>query len=107
MKGYAAHMNRGTTPTITFSTPLKAEDVAALSVVFTDKTGAVLIQKTLPDVTVCDYAIIFTLSQTETLGLPDGGITEAQIRIRDTGGIAYASNIVSVDSGRILKTGVI
>ncbi len=99
-------MNKGTTPTITFSTPLKAEDVAAVSVVFAEG-DAVLIQKEINDVMLKDYAISFTLTQTETLGLPDNKALEAQLRIKDRNLTVYVSNIVAVDIGRILKAEII
>lgn len=101
------YMYRGSTPTIRFTTPLKANEVATLSVVFTDESGAILSQKTQSDATIGDYEISFTLSQTETLGFPDGGTVETQLRIKDTSGVAYVSNIVKIDTGRVLKTGVI
>lgn len=100
-------MNKGSTPKIRFSTPLPAGEVVSLSVVFANDEGSILIEKDETDVTVGDYEISFTLSQIETLGLPDTGAVEAQIRIRDTSGTAYVSNIVRVDVGRVLKEGLL
>lgn len=96
-------MNRGSTPTLTFSTPLKASQVAAVSVVFTKETGALLSQKTMGEVHVTDFAVSFSMSQTETMGFPDGGHVETQIRLKDTKGNAYVSNVITVDTGRLLK----
>lgn len=101
-------MIRGTTPTLTFTTPYKANEVADGYITFTMQGKVILdIETTDNNVVVLDKFIKLDLTQEQTLLFDANYKTLAQIRLILTSGRRVASNIVNVPIGRILKEGVI
>ena len=99
-------MIRGTTPTLSFCLPFDVSLIKVASIVFS-QNDEIKLEKTLDDCTIEDTTLTVKLSQDETLTLRDGIYTEIQIRVKMTSGDALASDIIKVQTGRILKDGVI
>lgn len=99
-------MIRGTTPTLEFIVPFDTGQLAEAFVTLS-QSGIVVLDKALCDCEVGTNYLQVRLTQEETLRLNSDCRTEIQIRVRTIQGEALASNIVSVETGRILKDGVI
>lgn len=103
---------RGTTPTIVFEidTKIDLNEIAELWITFKTKLGVRLREKTftLEDVTLDDEqkTIALPLTQEDTLHFSESTM-QVQIRLRLNNNLAYASDIVDAEMGRILKDGVI
>lgn len=101
-------MYRGTTPTLylELDTELDLSNLAEMWVTF--KSPTVEITKTLSEVVFDSETNVITviLSQNETLQLFNGK-ADVQVRLRTSDDLAYATDIVDVEIGRILKEGVI
>ena len=103
-------MRRGTTPTLTFTTPYAGDLIADGYITFNQR-GKTVVEKRLTDagVTITDYKISVEFTQEETLAfnaLPSAP-AEAQIRVIMTDGTRTASNVVDIPICRILKDGEI
>ena len=101
---------RGTTPTLTFTMPITAEQAAAVYITVAQNGETVLEKQAGAE--ECTYeqsAITWHLTQEETLKLAGGGGDTAyiQIRLRTNGGEALASQIIPVSVADVLKDGVI
>lgn len=99
-------MRRGTTPTIK-ATVVGLQDVEIDEIYLTVKQLGVEIEKSGSDIVVDGDEISVTLTQQETLSLAGGSSAAIQVRVLSKNGTAYASNIVTVPVGEILKDGVI
>ena len=99
-------MIRGTTPTLEFGIPFSVDLIEKASIVLYQR-HSIVIEKTLDDCEAKDQTLIIKLTQLETLKLKEGIKTEIQVRIRTHDGTALASDIISVDTYRILKDGEI
>ena len=101
-------MRRGTTPTLTFTTPYEAAIVQSGYLTFKQR-GTIVLDLPLSDssITVADNAISVTLTQEQTLAMTTAAPCEAQIRAILTSGAAVASNIVDIPVCAILKEGEI
>lgn len=97
---------RGTTPTLEFVIPF-ATDMLAEAYVTLTQDGTVLVDKPLDECHCDGDQLSVKLTQEETLKLQCDCITEIQIRAKTLGGEAIASQIIRVQTGRILKDGVI
>ena len=101
-------MYRGTTPTLLLEldTELDLSNVSEMWV--TLKSPTVEVTKTFNEVIFDSEhnTITVILSQEETLQFYKGK-TEVQVRIRVASGLAYATDIATVEVGKILKEGVI
>lgn len=99
-------MRRGTTPTLTFTTPYDTDQVQDGYI--TIRQGTLTIEHALSDssVTVSDKKMQLALSQPETLSLEDGN-ARVQIRATLAGGKKVASDIIVFRVGEILKDGEI
>lgn len=99
-----ASWRRGSTPTNTFSVNVDLTDATVY--VSYSQNGRIVIDKTGEDLDVSIDAIVVQLSQKDTLMLKPGEV-EIQIRYVMADGTADASNIIKVQSERILKDGEI
>lgn len=99
-------MIRGTTPTLEFELPFEVSLIEKASIVLS-QNGSVIIDKSLDDCKVEDQTLVLKLTQSETLKLREDTKTEIQVRVRTHDGTALASDIISVDTKRILKDGEI
>lgn len=101
-------MRRGTTPTLTFTTPYAADLIQSGYITF-EQRGTDILDVALsdPSVTVADNAISITLTQEQTLAMTTAAPCQAQIRAVLTSGKAVGSNIVLIPVCAILKEGVI
>lgn len=97
---------RGTTPTLEFALPFQTNQLAEAFVTISQR-GAVVIDKPLTECECDAKMLTVRLTQAETLRLQSSCICEIQIRARTLDGEAVASNIMSVQTERILKDGVI
>lgn len=97
---------RGTTPTLEFTIPF---DTALIDEAFVtlSQNRAVIIDKSLKDCECSENKLSVQLTQDETLSLVSDCITEIQVRVKLKDGAAMASNIITVDTNRILKDGAI
>lgn len=104
--GYS--MIRGTTPMLEFTLPFDTSLIEELYVTIT-QDGATVIEKKLSNCICSDSSVSLTLTQEDTLKLKQKFCPkcELQIRVRTKDGEALASDIMSIDVGRILKEGVI
>lgn len=101
-------MRRGTTPTLTFTTPYAADLIESGYLTFQQR-GSNVLDLPLSDstITVADNAISVTLTQEQTLSFTTAAPCEAQIRAVLASGAAVASNIVQIPICAILKDGEI
>lgn len=101
-------MRRGTSPTLTFTTPYTQDEVTSGYITFSQR-GAIVIDVSLndPSVTINDNSISVTLTQEQTLALTTVDVCKIQIRALLTGGKAVASTIVQDAVCPILKDGEI
>lgn len=97
---------RGTTPTNIFNVNVDLTDAEDIIISYAQK-GNVVINKFIEDIDITEEALITTLTQTETLKLDAAYNVEIQIRALFDDGTAIASDIISVDVGKILYEGVI
>lgn len=104
---------RGTTPTLTFhvkNEQLDLNEVAEIWVTFKTKAGVRPKEKTfdINDVVIDaeEKTIELFLTQEDTLFFSDAAIL-VQLRVRFDSDLVYASNIMDVTIGQILKEGVI
>lgn len=99
-------MIRGTTPTLEFAIPFETGQLAEAFVTLS-QNGLVVIDKPLAQCNCNGNKLTVKLTQEETLKLKCDCITEIQIRARTFSGDAVASDIMYVNTGRVLKDGVI
>lgn len=99
-------MIRGTTPTLKFTVPFDTSILAEAWVTLSQNDEVVL-NKRLEDCKCDVRKLSVRLTQEETLLLDCKCKTEIQIRARTYEGEALASQIITEDTGRILKDGVI
>lgn len=101
-------MRRGTTPTLTFTTPYQASLIQSGYITFKQR-GAIVLDAAFTDenVTVADNAISIALTQEQTLAMTTAAPCEAQIRAVLQDNKAVASNIVDIPVCAILKEGEI
>lgn len=88
--------------TLPFSTELLAEAYVTLS-----QNKKVVVDKSLEECEVSGNKLSVKLKQADTLLLDSDHKTEIQIRARTHEGEALASDIITVNTDRILKDGVI
>lgn len=101
-------MRRGTTPTLTFTTPYAAELVQSGYITFQQRNVNVLdVPLSDPSITIADNAISISLTQEQTLAFTTAAPCAAQIRAILTTDKAVASNIVQIPICAILKDGEI
>lgn len=101
-------MRRGTTPTLSFTTPYTADRVVSGYITFQQHRQTVLeLSLTDSNATIEDNLITVSLTQSQTLALSSESKCRIQIRALLTGGKAVASNIVETSVGSILKDGEI
>lgn len=99
-------MIRGTTPTLEFIIPFDTGQLAE-AFVSLSQNEVVIIDKALTECQCNGDKLIVRLTQEETLKLECDIVTEIQIRARTLEGEAIASQIIKVNTERILKDGVI
>lgn len=99
-------MIRGTTPKLEFMIPFSTDQLANCYITLSQK-GLVVVDKTLSDCIREGNKISVRLTQEETLKLQHGCTTEIQIRAKTLEGEAIASQIIQVNTQRILRDGVI
>lgn len=99
-------MIRGTTPTLEFIIPFDTGQLAE-AFVSLSQNETVIIDKALTECQCNGDKLIVRLTQEETLKLECDIVTEIQIRARTLEGEAIASQIIKVNTERILKDGVI
>lgn len=97
---------RGTTPTLEFTIPFDAALIDEAFVTLS-QNREVIVDKPLEDCECQENKLSVRLTQQETLSLACDCITEIQVRVRLKDGAAMASNIITVDTNRILKDGAI
>lgn len=99
-------MVRGTTPTLEFTLPFSTELLAEAYVTLS-QNRTVVVDKPLDECERNGNILSVKLKQEETLLLDSECKTEIQIRARTHEGEALASDIITVNTDRILKDGVI
>ena len=99
-------MIRGTTPTLEFTIPFNTS-VLAEAFVTLSQNGNVVLDKALHECSCQERKLSVKLSQEETLKLDCSCKTEIQVRAKTIEGEVLASDIVVVNTGRILKEGAI
>jgi hypothetical protein len=99
-------MIRGTTPKLEFTLPFEVATLTDCYVTLA-QNDTVLVEKCMTDCQCDGKTLVARLTQEETLKLDCDCNTEIQIRAKTTMGEAIASDIFMVDTGRILKDGVI
>lgn len=97
---------RGTTPTLEFGLPFDTSLLAEAWVTLS-QNDVVVLNKKLEDCKCDNRKLSVKLTQEETLKLSCDCKTEIQIRARALEGDALASDIITVNTNRILKDGVI
>lgn len=99
-------MIRGTTPTLEFALPFDTDTLAEAYVTLAQGREVVL-NKRLTDCECSEKKLTVRLTQAETLALKSDCVTEIQVRVRTQTGDALASNIIKVNTDRILQGGEI
>lgn len=101
-------MRRGTTPTLSFTTPYTADRIVSGYITFQQHRQTVLeLSLTDSNVTIEDNLITVSLTQSQTLAFSSELKCRIQIRAVLTGGKVVASNIVETSIEAILKDGEI
>lgn len=98
-------MKRGTTPTFNVVCDVDLSDYTIFLTLEQGNLELTLTPECESTQTGCTLSV--TLTQEQTLAFNDRMRASMQIRAIDENGQAIASNIMSVDIGRILKEGVI
>lgn len=99
-------MRRGTTPTISI-TVKGLSDIQINKAYLTLKQRGTVVEKTEADMGIDGDILQVTLTQEETLKFAARAEMNVQLRVLSKSGTAYASDIVTVPVGEILKDGVI
>lgn len=99
-------MRRGTTPTLQI-TISGLEDIQISKLYLTLKQDSTVIEKTEQDVTIDGNVLSAELTQEDTLAFTANKNVLLQARILSESDTAYATNILSIPAGAILKDGVI
>lgn len=99
-------MIRGTTPTLEFTLPFDTGLLAEAWVTVSQLKREVF-TKELEECSRDGNKLSVTLTQEETLKLECSHKTEIQVRVRTADGTALASQIIAVNTERILRDGVI
>lgn len=99
-------MIRGTTPKLEFTLPFDISQIEKSYITFM-QDNTIVLEKSFDDCEAVDNMLIINLTQEETLKLKAGKVVEIQIRVRTISGNALASNIIRVNTERILRDGVI
>lgn len=108
-------IKRGTTPTHTFTLPVKSKDVEAIYVTYAQFETAV-VELSGDDVSLTDVkdaesdsgsVASITLSQTDTLLFNGGASAEVQVRFKSNDGTAFASQKIKIIIEDVVKDGVI
>ena len=99
-------MIRGTTPTLEFLLPFDTS-ILAEAFVTLSQNGTVVVDKQLTECNCTGTKLSVRLAQEDTLKFDCDCKTEIQVRARTQTGDALASNIITVNTERILKDGVI
>ena len=104
---------RGTTPTLTFhvkNEQLDLNEIAEIWITFKTKAGVKVKEQTYTSEDVVidaeKHDIELILSQEDTLDFSDTNMV-VQLRVRMNDDMAFASSIIDIDIGHILKEGVI
>lgn len=104
---------RGTTPSLTFHVKnelLDLDNIVEIWITFKTKAGVKVKEKTydIDDVAIdnAEHTITLNLTQEDTLDFTDTNMV-VQLRVRFNDDLAYASDIIGVEIGHILKDGVI
>lgn len=101
-------MRRGTTPTLTFTTPFAAADVADGYITFKQGNDVVLEKRVTDDgVSFEGKTIMLKLSQAESLLFDPTCMALIQLRFKLEDGNAVASNVLKAYIRPVLKDGVI
>lgn len=103
-------MTRGTTPTLVFTLPFAASELAAYYITAGQQFGSAVKQvfeKSAEDCQEDGDTITVVLTQDDTLKLVADNQVLIQVRARTTGGTALASKIFRRPADMILKDGVI
>lgn len=97
-------MRRGTTPTHIFTVEFDTSEITLLNVAYS-QDGEVVVEKSLDDCTIEPNKIIVNLTEEDTLKFTNlDSIVEIQLRV-GIGDARYASDIIKVRVGRLLKDG--
>ena len=99
-------MIRGTTPKLEFTLPFDVSILAEAWVTLS-QNGKEILNKELEECHCDEKQLSVQLTQEETLSLDCDCKTEIQVRVRTHEGEALACDVITVDTGRILKDGVI
>lgn len=104
---------RGTTPTLTFhvkNEQLDLNEIAEIWITFKSKAGVKVKEITYDSESITvdpvEKTIELSLSQEDTLAFTDLKMF-LQLRVRFSDDLAFASSIMDIDIGQILKEGVI
>lgn len=102
------YITRGTTPTLTFTTPYDADMVKDGYITFTLR-GAIIIDVEVTDesVTISDQMIAIHLTQEQTLLFDADDTNLVQVRLLLESGNVVASNTVALPISDVLKEDVI
>lgn len=99
-------MIRGTTPVLEFTLPFSTSNLTDAYISFAQR-GIVVIEKTIADCDCEGNVMRLKMTQKDTLSLHENRVTEIQIRVKTIEGDALASEIICVDTDKILKDGEI
>jgi len=104
--GSELNMVRGTTPMLEFTLPFST-DLLAEAYVTLSQDKKVVVDKPLGELERNGNRLSVRLTQEETLLLDSERKTEIQVRVRTQENEALASDIITVNTDRVLKDGVI
>lgn len=99
-------MIRGTTPKLEFALPFDVSQIAEAYITFV-QNNAIVLDKALKDCQAEGNTLTLHFTQEETLKLSAGKAVEIQVRVKTNFDEALASNIIRVNTERILRDGVI
>lgn len=99
-------MQRGTTPTHTFTLPFGVENVRAVQVIYRQNGENVLVLE-IEDCTLSKNTISVHLTQEDTFAFTESSNVEIQLRLLTADGEAMASNPLVVSCARCLTEDIL
>lgn len=101
-------LQRGTTPTHSFTLPdeLKDASISSLYVTYKQNDGTV-VEKSVDELSVSDGTVSVDLTQDDTLLFKANKKASVQIRLKLSSGQAFASDMIDLEVRDVLKDGVI
>lgn len=99
-------IQQGSTPTHTFSTPYKKEEIQKIIITYF-QNGRIICEKKDDDISVSDFSISTNLAQEDTLLFDEKGDVKMQIKVKLKSGDVIPSNNMYAKVNEVLNKEVL